>query len=433
MAGDGIPWSTEEKRAAVQSRNFAEFHAQFPDRGRDAWRIKRHRVSTGKSPMTGDRRRDRYIGAAAQNAPTPARARHPHGWEPGIEWKGTEGVVTTGPVERDPRWDEVLGVWGLDPEKFEVIEPVQYRAWDANVGNGEIKRMFYYRANVRERRQGAREDIDGLIAEIAAHVPAPRRVETDDRALIVSLSDWQLGKRGTDGTVERIEAMIDGIAEQLMSGRFDQLVVLGLGDLVEQCGEFYEMQTFEVEMHRRDQVKVTRRLIVLALTTWSPLVPTIVVAAIGGNHGENRRNGKAYTSFGDNDDVSVFEMAAEVLAANPAYANVSFYLPHDALTLTIDVKGVILGLAHGHQVKGTVEAWWKAQTFGRRPLADADLLFTGHRHHLEVHQHGSRTHFQAPTLDSGSPWFEETVGTPSVAGTMTVELSEGRWSRLDIL
>jgi hypothetical protein len=63
-------------------------------------------------------------------AKRPAR-KHPEGWEPGITWNGNEGTVTTmgGPLDQAADWSAVLKVWGLDPEHFEVIEPILFNVW----------------------------------------------------------------------------------------------------------------------------------------------------------------------------------------------------------------------------------------------------------------------------------------------------------------
>ena len=47
-----------------------------------------------------------------------------------------------------------------------------------------------------------------------------------------------------------------------------------------------------------------RSNLIKALKEWSPMFKNVVVACGPGNHGENRKNGKAYTTFGDNFDVA---------------------------------------------------------------------------------------------------------------------------------
>ena len=43
----------------------------------------------------------------------------PSGWEAGVNWEGTEGTISTGPVDSDqPNWDKMLSARGLDPEVY---------------------------------------------------------------------------------------------------------------------------------------------------------------------------------------------------------------------------------------------------------------------------------------------------------------------------
>ena len=386
---------------------------------------------------------------ATQALPKPKREHvaAPKGWEPGVAWDGDHGTITTKPLTKRPDdWDDLLRVWDLDPEKYEVVEPVQYRAWDASMGEGNVKRLYYYRATIRERRGSDRTDVEALVNEVRRHKKPAYVPPTGDHAFVVALSDWQIGKEDSEATVQRILAKIDAVADRARELRkigraLGTLYVLGLGDIVEMCSGFYAMQTFTTELTEREQRTVARRLIVKALTTWAPLFERVVVAAVPGNHGENRNgDGKAYTTFGDSSDLEVFEQAHEILAASDSYSHVSFVIPQNDLTLALDVQGTIIGLAHGHQVRGggtgaaaKVEDWWRKQQHGMRPVGEASILFTGHLHHLSITQNGPRTHFQVPTLDSGSTWFEESAGVPSIAGMFTVVIGPNGWRDLAIL
>ena len=386
------------------------------------------------------------IQSEISEAKRPAR-KHPEGWEPGITWNGNEGTVTTmgGPLDQAADWSAVLKVWGLDPEHFEVIEPILFNVW----GNPEGVPNRQWKGKVIRKSVERGVDLEDIIEEIKKHKPSRPIAFEGSTALVVGLSDLQMGKGeggGSAGIVDRFLAGIDEVEarwkELLKTGRpLDRLVVLGLGDLVESCEGHYPMQAFQVDLDRREQVKVVRRLIVKALTQWSKFAPKIIVAAVPGNHGENRQGGKAFTTFSDNDDVAVFEQVAEILASNPeAYGHVSFFFPQEELTLTLNVHGTILGLAHGHQARkgGTTAAakirtWWKDQAYGMREVADATILVTGHYHHLSILTEGTRTHIQAPSLDGGSQWFTETSGVKSAPGLLTFTVSELGWDDLRVL
>lgn len=393
---------------------------------------------------------DAYLRPGAESVRSP-KPTAPSGWEPGIAWDGRTGTIASGPGERPtaPDWTPLLEAWGLDPAIYEVVEPVQVRAWDAAVGGGLVRKMWYHRAGLRQKRVASATDVQALIAEVKRHKTRPRRDVVADRAhpglsptvsLVIVLSDWQLGKQGTTEAVERILRCLDGAVNRAKVCKPSQIHIIGLGDLIEQCDGHYPMQAYQTELNRREQVTLARRLITKYVTTLAPLVPRMVVAAVGGNHGENRRDGKAYTDFGDNDDVAMFEQVAEVIGANPdAYGHVSFMLPKEQLTLTLDIAGTIVGLAHGHQAKRSgapsvkMQEWWKGQAFGQRPVGDASLLLTGHYHHLSILEDGARTHMQAPTMDSGSQWFEESSGKPSRPGMLTFTIGPDGWDDVVVL
>ena len=372
--------------------------------------------------------------------------RHPKGWEPGIAWDGSSGAVTTGPLAEPPSalvWAELLADWQLDPETTEIVAgSVQVRGWDANVGGGEIKRLRYYRATIRARTDAGEDhaDVDylcRLVEKRKAYKPPPA---VGERALVVACSDWQMGKGeggGTEATVARICSAIDRLPARIrdlkkLGHPVDAVYLLGMGDLVEGCSGFYPMQTFTVDLDRREQMRLVRRMLLRAVETVAPLVSTVVMAAVPGNHGENRgAANKAFTNWTDNDDLAVVEQVAEVLAANPArYGHVSTVLADD-LTLVLDICGTPVGLAHGHQMRGSghpaarVHKWWEGQALGRQPVADAQVLVTGHLHHLLLAETSGRTHLQCPAMDGGSGWWTSTTGQHSPSGMLTFTAGTG--------
>jgi hypothetical protein len=372
-------------------------------------------------------------------------AKPPKGWEPGIAWDGQTGSLTTAPLPEAPSplvWAELVKDWGLDPETTEIVPgTVQVRGWDANVGAGQLERLRYYRATIRQKAAGVdRLDVDALCEQILKRPPikVPSTL-TIGRALVVDLSDWQLGKGEGGGSVvtsARIAAAIDSIPRRVKELRklgrpIEAIYLLGLGDLVEQCFGHYPMQLATTDLDRRQQMKLARALIIRAIDTAAKLVARVVVAAVPGNHGENRQDGKAVTTWTDNDDLAVFEQVAEVCAANPdRYGHVSFVLAGedgtDPLTLVLDIGGVPVGLTHSHQARSggghpaeKVQRWWQGQALGRQPIAGAQILNTGHYHHLLVVTSSGRTHFQAPAMDGGSYWWTAQTGQHSPAGMLT--------------
>lgn len=359
-------------------------------------------------------------------------------WRPGVEWRGDDGTVTTTAEVGDahPDWSHVLAVWDLDPERFAVVEPVLFNAWDAPGPEGSILRMRQWKARVIRRKQetSPNVDVDALLSDVLKARPS-KPAPLGDGVFHVVLGDWQIGKADGDGlrgTVQRIQKAITDVEirvrELRKAGRpLGTLFVEWTGDSVEGCVGHYAMQTFGVELDRRAQVKVTRRLLRDALMRWSRLFGSVVVLAVGGNHGENRgRSGKAYTTFSDNDDLAVVEQVGEILAANPeAFGHVRVVIPPDHLTVTAEAAGWIVGVTHGHVAResGLAEAklrrWYERAAGGKQPIGDADILVSGHYHHLRVADWGGCVWVQCPALDGGSEWWRLTSGETSTPGVLT--------------
>tara|TARA_A100001035_G_scaffold277791_1_gene275326 strand:- start:1043 stop:2254 length:1212 start_codon:yes stop_codon:yes gene_type:complete len=391
---------------------------------------------------------------AFQNAKR-LKGNHPKGWEPRIDTSKKE--IVSKPQKKagnpqDHRWDKYLEELGFNPDEFEIIEPFEIRSWDSNTENGKDT-FYYYKAKIISKHAVNDRDFDfkSLLSEIKKSKPKPQTINGKS-SMIVCLSDWQMGKRdgdGTKGIVERIEQMIPDVTARIKELRksgvdLAHLYVVGLGDIVEGCEGFYPMQEHSVEYDLRRQKMIARRLLVKSLKAWAPLFKNVVVACVPGNHGENRKNGKAFTTFGDNFDVAIFDEAAEIFQENPAYKHIKFVIPENDLWLTLDVSGTIIGLAHGHQFRTggryshqKAVAWLSGQAFGMTEMGDADILISGHFHHLFVVNEGKRTLMQCPSVDGGSEWFENMTGKSSYAGTLTFSITPGKtqlpWDNLKVL
>lgn len=376
------------------------------------------------------------------------KRRHPSGWEPGVVFEGDDGLLTVGPLREQPNdWSELLRVWGLDPEVYEVDEstPPEFRAWDSPSKSDGVTRLFYYRARVRVRRSRS-VNVDDLVSRVDRWRPLKHRIGTGSGvSLVVPLADWQIGKQGTDATIERCLVALDALECEVrrlgkLLGGFDALYLVGMGDIVEQCTGNYPSQEFTVELNRREQFRVAFRLLVEYVTRLGRLVDRMVVSAVGGNHGENRRGGKKFTGDGDNDDVLLFELVGEALRQSDRWGHVSVVLPDDQLSVVLDVSGVPVGFTHGHLARsggGLPQAklmdWWKSQAFSEQAVGDARILVSGHYHHLSVVDFGPKVHIQCPSMDSGSKWWVDRGGGVSAAGTLVFAVSDGFVSGFDFL
>lgn len=378
--------------------------------------------------------------------PASGSQRPPSGWEPGIAWDGNSGTVTTGPMTGPPtHWDDILKVWGLDPAEVEIIEPVQLRAWDGQTKEG-VRRFFYYRVQVRRRRQGL--DLTELLDEVRKWKPRkrpPHAATGDGHAFVFVLSDTQLGKPdgdGTAGTVRRVldktEAAVDRLRELRRAGRtVDSVYICVLGDCIEGFNSQGGRLAWRNELTLTEQVRVYRRLLLQIVRTFAPLADRVVVATVPGNHDEAVRTGDAMsTRYDDSWAIEGAVAVADALQLAEGFEHVSFVFPkRDDLTITLDMAGTGVGLAHGHQCKGKAHKWWADQAHGVQPIGDPSvvLLLTGHFHHLRVEQTGRRTWIQVPALDGGSQWWVVKTGQDAPAGLVTLLVGGGSWGDLAVL
>ena len=368
-----------------------------------------------------------------------ARRKHgfPTGWEPHVVESGETAEAVSVVFEQEPDERDLLVGWQMDPDVWAIVDgSLLVNRWLG--GNGDWH--YQYKARL-VRRVGVRVDVDELLRGLSRFkAPAERK---GAGALVVCPSDWQIGKAdgdGTVGTVRRIVESGDRVLAWAKEMKPECVYLVGMGDLLEGCDGHYASQTFTVELDRRQQTRVVRRLLRDWVVKLSRLGVPIVVSGVAGNHGEHRKDGKAFTGPGDNDDVAVFEVVAEVLAGNPeAFGHVSFHVPDDRLSALFDVNGWRVGFHHGHVAgRGSTpqqkqQNWWKDHAFQQSVIGDADYLVTGHYHHLSVVDHGPRVHFQCPAMDGGSRWWEELGGGKSSTGTLTFMVGEHGWDRLRVL
>ena len=365
----------------------------------------------------------------------------PAALKPRTDWEGADQEVTSGiydgPVSEENH-DQLLIDSGYDPTKYDLLEPLKISTWDTQTADGK-ETFWSYKFSVQRKTnviEGLDQDFKELIKEVKKHRPLSDSLPDGDETFLVLVADTQIGKAdgdGLKGTLARIYKAIDGVDQRIrdlrkIGSKLDELVVGCMGDLIEGCDQNYPSQTFTTEINRRRQTRLMRRILRDAIAKWSKQFNKVTVVAVPGNHGENRKNGKAFTTRGDNDDVSIPEQVADILAANPeAYGHVEFILPEDELYVVRDCSGVRVGFSHGHVTSSGTSPqikqknWWSSQTFNNQAIGSAEILVTAHFHHFSVVEYSTRKiHFQCPSLDGGSEWFEDLSGEQSRPGMLTV-------------
>jgi predicted phosphodiesterase len=383
----------------------------------------------------------------------------PSGWEPGVVWDGKKGTITTDSVYESPEdWSDLLAARGLDPEKYEIVSDTirwcSYDGWKRDEkGEPAYSAICYsFKADIRlKQRHENIADYEQLYRDVLKKKKPKKEAPAGDETFVVALSDWQLGNRdggGAERQVQKIAELSESIPQRLADLRraghdIGHVVIAGLGDLVEGTCGHYPAQQFRIELDRREQIKLVRRGIRDIIMATAPYTQQMTVTAVGGNHGENRGlNGKAFTTTGDNDDVAVFEQIAEIFAANPdTYGHVGFRLPLERLTLSLNLSGHIVAFTHGHLTKPSNNAaqsvwnWWKDQALGRAHagVADADILITGHYHHLNVKEQEGRAVFICPSLTAVGEYFQDWYGVKTREGTLSMVIAPDGWGELHLI
>lgn len=358
--------------------------------------------------------------------------RPPPGWEPGHLINHETGVAeftglaTTEAI--DPDEATILAEMRLDPGEW-AIKPgtLQVRKWQQKAGSGEW--CWYYRITA-VRRSKTFADVTELITQLRRRKPAAR-LSASPGGQVWATSDWQVGKAGT------IDHVLDSLGQ--LPGRFERawraagrpgsiLVAFG-GDLVESCSpnHYGAQQLYSVEMTDREQRAVVREAAMAIIDKAATLAENVTVAAVPGNHGENR-HGKRDSIVGDNVDVAAIDDCRWACMDLDGYQHVQWAVPGEDLTVCVEVDGLRVGLFHGHQVggQGKAQAWHDKQAGNHRPIGAADLLISGHFHSFRCEWLGPRTWIQCPSEDAGSPQYAETAGPGARrSGSVTIDVAAG--------
>lgn len=357
----------------------------------------------------------------------------------GVEFDGQEGWAQTPGLESEPEsFDEFLRDAGVDPTDIEVIPPVRTSRWQQQ-RDGELIWLTSYRFTFRKRHSSI--DLPLLFAEADKKSKKSKPKQTDDKALVVMWSDLQVGKVDLHGGIEqmfeRVAETHQRILDLVRREKPKVCYFVDLGDTVENFDNKASLQQlYSNDLSIMDQVDMATTMAWRTLKAISEVVPQVTYMSVGSNHCQWRKNGQTIGKPTDDWGVFIGRQLARVASESGA-DNIKFLepQPHDE-SLAVDVFGDqyhILGVIHGHQARNInqVEDWWRKQSFGSQPVADATLLLHGHFHHLRVLELGgtqdgnSRFVVGAPTLDNGSNWFRLRAGASAPPGLGCLVLEKG--------
>ena len=373
---------------------------------------------------------------------------YPSGWKPNVSFdklSNTGGITHVQPADNNFKYNQLLSSWGFDPDEFYIDEDtIKFSTWDTQLKGGKVEQMYAFKAIIKRKHPEKDDYFEALQKEIKNKKPINVKKVKGDTAYFFFLADWQLGKKdwGSVNTVKHIREAVNkakkNIRELNKTCTIDEIYIIGLGDLIENCYGFYDHQPFNIELSKTEQEHLTRVMIIEVLDGLLGLAPKIILGGVPGNHGENRTSkGQVSTNRLDNSDTAAFQIVGEIIKGRPRYEHVDVVVPND-YHLVLEVKGIHIGVTHGHMTAGGGDPWlkmekfWKGQMYGWLPIGGASILVSGHFHHLRVVEQKGRTWIQAPSLDE-SHEFTARTGFGTKQGVLTFTVSKDGWDNLKVL
>jgi hypothetical protein len=325
-------------------------------------------------------------------------------------------------------YESILAYFGHDTNKVEItglLREKHAQYWSTKLEKMMWKHSYAFAVSKKESKS---ETVDPIaIMRDLGIKSKPKTLNTSngkESTWVLDWADWQVHKAeggGALGFVQRLDSALsealNRINELRSTGRkIDELVIIGGGDIIEGC-VIYPQQSFHIDGHRRDQIRLAVASILKGLYTLAPHFDSVRVVVVPGNHGENRINGNR-TAIGDNDDLLVFEMAEVGLRNDPNMQHVSFEIAEDEVSMVTDIRGWKYGITHGdvygrgggNGIRNKVFNWVRTMAANRHPVGLVDVLVTHHFHHDALEDWGSMLWIQNPTMDGGSHYYKEATG-----------------------
>lgn len=333
-------------------------------------------------------------------------------------------------------WSDIFRRFNLDPDKFEVVgDTVRMSNWQqskrTDSGDRDVVNLYSYRALFRKKQSAI--DLPALYAEFARTKHRPVTPAKGDSTTVVVWADMQLGKvgsrGGTDALIARMADKRVALERYMKAAKSSRSVFIDAGDSIEGF-ENVPAQMFTNDLspvQQIDQAATEMWKTIVLMAKFSPVDAMVVPS----NHGA-WRNGKQVLGK-PSDDWGIGIQSRLKFQADLIGLPVEFHKPEDwDESLALDVRGTVLGVHHGHQsAVDLMPKWWAGQVHGGQAVANADILVTGHYHHLRVQPTGrnakskrSKWWLQAPTLDNGSDWFRNKSGDDSDPGLLVFQIND---------
>ena len=352
----------------------------------------------------------------------------PAEWQARSTWDGEQGEIVTGPIAGAPLTDfrSILEQFGYDPDLVEIVGKVNQ--WRKERPDGQWLTSYFFGV------QSKRDAID--LPALYAAAKRPRKASipaTSGRTSVPVIADVQAGKVGSRGgtpeLIDRLVAKRAKLTAELKRRRPDSIFLPDVGDLIENFNSGGNpMFTNDLSLTQQLDLAATE---IFEFVSLAARFGPVTVATVPSNHGAWRA-GKMQLGR-PSDDFGVFVHRQVQKQAQAAGLDATWVFPPDYdEALMVQVRNTNVGLVHGNQFSpGQAVKWWQGQQHGSQPVGAADVLLTGHYHHLSIVPSGrnpytgrSKWWLQAPTLDNGSDWFRNLAGDDSDPGLLLFDITD---------
>ena len=334
-------------------------------------------------------------------------------------------------------WTGIFARFNLDADAFEILgDTVRMSTWQQSkrteTGDRDVINLYSYRAQFR-RRTTDDVNLPALYAEARRKPRAQVKTTPANRVTVVALSDVQAGKvdhrGGTPELIDRLAGMRERLAAHLKIRKPQSTVLAEVGDLFEGF-ESGGSPLFTNDLSLSQQMDLAGTELYRFIETMQRH-GRVDIACIPSNHTAWRNGKQNLGRPGDDLGIFVHKQVQKVTTAAGIDAHWTYPDMYDE-SVVIDVLGTGIGLVHGNQFSpGQAITWWQKQQHGGMPMARADIMLSGHYHHLTVMPSGrnpntgkSKWWLQACTTDNGSSWFRNVGGGDSDAGLLVFDVTD---------
>lgn len=353
----------------------------------------------------------------------------PSEWQARSTWDGDQGEIVTGPIKGGVLTDfnEILSQFGYDPDLVEIVGKVNQ--WKKETPSGEWLTSYFF--GVQSKRDHV--DLPALYLAASKRPRKPLTVTADARTCVPVIADVQAGKVGSRGgtpeLIDRLAEKREKLEAELRRRKPDSVFLPDINDLFENF-ESGGNPMFTNDLSLAQQMDLAGAE-VYKFVELAARHGHVDVAVVPSNH-TAWRSGKVQLGR-PGDDLGIFVHRQVEKVAKAAGLDVTWHFPpmYDE-AMIVDVRGLRVGLVHGNQFRaGKAVEWWAKQQHGGQPVGAADILLSGHYHHLSILPTGrnpytgqSKWWLQAPTLDNGSDWFRNLAGDDSDPGLLLFDVTD---------